>query len=289
MKTEIWKLLLVLFVAVPAFVACDDDDEYYYVHNGDLWSTYGNLEKIDNGSRQKYAIRLDDGDRLIVTEGRGFSADDGDEGMRVHLCYAYVGSERGEDGLDTPMDYYIRLYDINEVLCKQPVKESFILTNEAHRTDSIGNDPVNVEDAWFSGKYLNVEFQVLVKLNSSVQHFINLVYDDVEIHGDTAYVYLRHNAYEDAFEFAEERPMREFRWTFGRVSFDVTSILPAGISSVPVKFIWTAFNKNLTGTVEGCETGTFSLNGFQSEDSGMSQHKTVEEVSDQIFTLTEIK
>ena len=135
-----------MFAVLPVFTACDDDDDYYYVHNGDVWTTYGNLEKIDNGSRQEYAIRLDDGDRLIVTDGLGFSADEGDEGMRVHLRYAYVGSEREESGLDTPMDYYIRLYNISEVLCKQPVTRSFVLADEEHRLDSIGNDPINVTD-----------------------------------------------------------------------------------------------------------------------------------------------
>ena len=107
---------------------------------------------------------MDDGDRLIVTDGLGFSADEGDEGMRVHLRYAYMGSEREESGLDTPMDYYIRLYNISEVLCKQPVTRSFVLADEEHRLDSIGNDPINVTDAWFSGKYLNVEFEVLTGL-----------------------------------------------------------------------------------------------------------------------------
>lgn len=281
MKTKNWKLWLLMLAVLPAFAACDDNDDYYYVHNGDVWTTYGNLEKIDNGSRQKYAIRLDDGDRLIVTEGMGFSADEGDEGMRVHLRYAYVGSERDETGLDTPMDYYIRLYDIDEVLCKQPVKQSFILADEEHRTDSVGNDPINVTEAWLSGDYLNVEFKVAMKHNSSVQHFINLVQDDVETHGDTVYLYLRHNAYEDAIDLTEGRPAGEFRWGFGRVSFDVTSIVPEGQSSVPVKFIWTAFNKDLTGTVEKSDAGTFHASPVQDEEQGLGRHRTVEEVSEE--------
>ena len=280
MKTNIWKLLLALMVVLPVFTACDDDDDYYYIHNGDMWTTYGNLERIDNGSRQKYAIRLDDGDRLIVTEGIGFTADAEDEGARVHLRYAYVGSERNETGLDTPMDYYIRLYEIDEVLCKQPVKQSFILADEEHRTDSIGNDPIEVTEAWLGGKYLNVEFEVPVKHNSTVQHFINLVQDDVESHNDTVYVYLRHNAYEDAIEDANGRTsVRDYRWMGGRVSFDLTSILPDGETSVPVKFIWTAFGKNLEGTVEKHDSGIFRLSSAQDEE-GTGLNKAVEEVSE---------
>ena len=289
MKTKIWKLLLAMFAVLPVFTACDDDDDYYYVHNGDVWTTYGNLEKIDNGSRQEYAIRLDDGDRLIVTDGLGFSADEGDEGMRVHLRYAYVGSEREESGLDTPMDYYIRLYNISEVLCKQPVTRSFVLADEEHRLDSIGNDPINVTDAWFSGKYLNVEFEVPVKPNSSVQHFINLVHDDIELHGDSVYVYLRHNAYEDALDFESGHATGDFHWAFGCVSFDVSSILPDGQSSVPVKFMWTGFNKDLTGTVDKNDTGTFSLYDVPAEDTGMSQRKSVEESTDATFVVADVR
>ena len=74
---------MMLLALVPAFVACDDDDDnYYYVDNGGTWTTYGNLEKIDNGSRQNYAIRIDDGDRLIVSDGLRFSADAEDEASK---------------------------------------------------------------------------------------------------------------------------------------------------------------------------------------------------------------
>lgn len=289
MKTKTWKLLLLLFAAAPLFTACDDDEDYYYVHNGDMWSTYGNLEKIDNGSCQKYAIRMDDGDRLIVTDGMFFSADEGDEGMRVHVRYAYVGSERGEAGLNGTMDYYIRLYGINEVLCKEPVKQSFINENEEHRQDSIGNDPINVTDAWLGGKYLNVEFQVLVKNNSDVKHFINLVQEDVETHNDTVYVYLRHNAYEDGIDLAGTNQIeRDYRWNFGRVSFDLTPILGENQTSTPIKFIWTAFNREITSTVQCSETGTFTLSNDLEAETGLYRHSAVQEVSSEELSDIEL-
>ena len=69
MKNKTWKFAIICSLIVMGFTACDDDDEYYYVGGGSSWLSYGNLEKIDNGSRSKFAIRRDDGNRLIVTEG----------------------------------------------------------------------------------------------------------------------------------------------------------------------------------------------------------------------------
>lgn len=294
MKTMTWKLWMMLLALVPAFVACDDDDDnYYYVDNGGTWTTYGNLEKIDNGSRQNYAIRIDDGDRLIVSDGLRFTADAEDEGMRVFLRYAYLGSDWSDTGLNSPMDYYIYLYDIDEVLCKQPVAQTFILENEEHRTDSIGNDPINVQKAWIASKYLNVEFEVPFKTGSSVRHFINLVYDDVTLHNDTMYVYLRHNAYEDAVDLTEgRRPAGEYHWGYGRVSFDLTPILPDGQESVPVKFIWTEFNREMTGTQEKSDGGTFTLNAAAGEENDARnglQHQAVQQATSQEVTMMQLK
>ena len=92
------------------------------------------------------------------------------------------------------MNYYVRLYGLDDVLTKVPVKQSFIHENEGVRQDSIGNDPINVQEAWFGGRYLNVEFRIPVKDGSKEKHFINLVQDDVVAHHDTVYVTLRHNA-----------------------------------------------------------------------------------------------
>ncbi len=95
MKNKTWKFALICSLIVMGFTKlCDDDDEYYYVGGGGSWLSYGNLEKIDNGSRSKFAIRRDDGNRLIVTEGMPINFDGAEEDLRVYVNYSIVGSER---------------------------------------------------------------------------------------------------------------------------------------------------------------------------------------------------
>ncbi len=178
MKTRTWKTAAVLSLAVAALTACKDDDDTYYI-NGNAWVSYGNLEKIDNGGHSRFAIRRDDGARLIVSDGLSINSSDDREGQRVYPYYAVLGSDRDEIGLEGRMNYYVRLYDLRTVLTKVPVKESFIQANEAHRQDSLGKDPVHVSSAWFGGKYLNVEFMLPVKAGSDTKHFINVVEDEI--------------------------------------------------------------------------------------------------------------
>ena len=256
------------------FTACDDDDEYYYVGGGSSWLSYGNLEKIDNGSRSKFAIRRDDGNRLIVTEGMPIRFDGAKEDLRVYAHYSIVGSERDESGLEGNMNYYVRLYGLDDVLTKVPVKQSFIHENEGVRQDSIGNDPINVQEAWFGGRYLNVEFRIPVKDGSKEKHFINLVQDDVVAHHDTVYVTLRHNAYGEKPGTGNDRG--NFSWGRGRVSFDLTSIVPEGQTSVPVKLIWTEYGKNASETVRREDSGTYTLKNARKtgKDRGLNQDKS---------------
>ncbi|KIO44247.1 MULTISPECIES: NigD1/NigD2 family lipoprotein [Sanguibacteroides] len=270
MENKTWKLALICFLAVFFFTSCDDDDEYYYVGNGNSWISYGNLEKVDN-SQSKYVIRRDDGNKLILSEGVRLNGDEVKEGLRVVANYSIIGSEREETSLNGKMIYYIRLYDIDDVLCKVPVKESFIKENEAVRNDSIGNDPINITEAWFGGKYLNVEFKIPVKKGSSEKHFINLVQDDMGLHNDSVYITLRHNAYG---EKPDAQNTDSYVWSYGRVSFDLTSIVPEGYNKVPVKLIWTEYKKNIPETVTKSDSGTFSLSGKETNPrakSGLKQ------------------
>lgn len=274
MKNKTWKFALICSLIVMGFTACDDDDEYYYVGGGSSWLSYGNLEKIDNGSRSKFAIRRDDGNRLIVTEGMPINFDGAEEDLRVYVNYSIVGSERDETGLEGNMNYYIRLYGFDDVLTKVPVKQSFINEDEEVRQDSIGNDPINVREAWFGGRYLNVEFRIPIKDGSKEKHFINLVQDDVVAHNDTMYVTLRHNAYSEKPDTGNDRG--NYSWGRGRVSFDLTSIVPEGQTSVPVKLLWTEYGKNTSETVNREDSGTYTLKntGETGKDEGLNQDKS---------------
>lgn len=210
--------------------------------------------------------------------------DGAEEDLRVYVNYSIVGSERDETGLEGNMNYYIRLYGFDDVLTKVPVKQSFINEDKEVRQDSIGNDPINVREAWFGGRYLNVEFRIPVKDGSKEKHFINLVQGDVVAHNDTVYVTLRHNAYGERPDTGNDQG--NYSWGRGRVSFDLTSIVPEGQTSVPVKLLWTEYGKNTSETVNREDSGTYTLKntGETGENKGLNQDKSkmvaTEEVSE---------
>lgn len=55
-------------------------------------------------------------------------------------------------------DLNVRLNAIEKVLSKEPVYSSKLTPEEL---EELGNDPIYVENAWFGGKYLNIDFAVL--------------------------------------------------------------------------------------------------------------------------------
>lgn len=259
MKTGILKMFVLLSLVSIFITACDNDDDNYYVVNGDTWVSYGCLEKMEGERNTGWAIRRDDGCRLIAVEGQKIEGKDFKEGSRVYARYSVIGSVRDAEGLEGYMNYYIRLYGYQDVLTKQPVKQSFIDGNEAHRQDSIGDDPLCVVGAWFGGKFLNVEFVVPVKENSQERHFINVVMDDVTFHNDTVYLTLRHNAYQDRPLAGEDIWGKRYVWNTGNVSFDLTSVLPDNATSVPVKLLWKEYKKNSTEIEQMSDSGLFTI------------------------------
>lgn len=245
---KLWKTGAILLLMSPLFIACDDDENYYLNNN---WKGYGNLEKQEN--LKDLMIRRDDGCGLIIKNGILPSQSD-KEGKRIYAEYTILGNAwENNNSLDAPMDYYIQLNYLREVLCKTPVKESFIQEDAEHRNDSIGNDPINVGRAWFGGKYLNIEFKFPAKENSGTRHFINIVQDDITTHNDSVYITFRHNAY------GETPDKTKCFWNYGQVSFDLSSIVPEGKTSVPVKLIWTEYNNNATQKITRSDSGTYSL------------------------------
>ena len=273
MKIGILKMFVLLSIMAAFFTACDNDDDEYYVVNGDTWVSYGSLEKIEGDKVGDWAIRRDDGSRLIAVEGLKIEGKDFKEGTRMYVRYSIIESVRDAEGLEGYMNYYVRLYGYQDVLTKQPVKQSFIAANEAHRQDSIGNDPITVVGAWFGGKYLNVEFAVPVKKNSQEKHFINVVMDDVQSHNDTVYLALRHNAYKDQPAAGESVWGQNYVWTAGNVSFDLTSILSDNATSVSVKLLWKEYKKNSTDVEQKSDSGLFTIAPWtvKSVSNGLNQ------------------
>ena len=140
----------------------------------------------------------------------------------------------------TANGFEVRLNAIEKILSKDPVYSTKLTPEEL---TALGNDPIDVEDAWFGGNYLNVNFFVF-RFDPSLAHFINLLVDEQNSTADNVVVILKHNAYGD--------PATSL--AFGRVSFDISGLVPAGQKSVKITLKWTNYNN-----VERSDSGIFTL------------------------------
>lgn len=224
-------LLFALFTTV--FSACNDDDDYSL---DKFWINYGTIQ----GDGRDFTILLDNGSTLQLAANlipQYYAKDN----QRIIANYTILG-ERRTIGKKT---YQIRLNSIYEVLSKKPVNKSF-LDEEETRQDSIGHDPIEVVDAWFGGKYLNINFDVAISGRYEEKHFINLENDDVTVDPDGyVNVTLRHNDYDYARTYSG----------FGRVSFDISGLVPEGKDEIKLRLKWTDYKG-----VEKTDPGTFKLN-----------------------------
>jgi len=229
------KKLFVIFAAAllsSAFlVSCNHDDGYSV---GNFVVAWGTVDTTANG--QMFAIRRDNGSTLFVQNSR-VPASEFVAGQRVIVNYTILSSDNS-----TPRNYNVSVNSLFQVLTKDYLLRSFIDEDTTGvRADSIGNDPVTVNRAWFGDRFINIDFSA--RFGNTVQHLITLVRDDVDTPDDTVRLYLHHNAFGDPQLFSAR----------GYVAFDIASVVPAGQGSVPVKLIWTDFGGN-----ESSDSGTFT-------------------------------
>ncbi len=231
MKT-LFRFLLATLAPVLVLAACVNGDDSL----DRSWVSYG----VIKGTSDNFYILRDDGARLEVAVNKIPQVQCSD-GERVMVSYNILGT----DGTDVhPPTYNIRLKGIYSILSKYPIERAFIDADPEKRADSIGNDAINVLDAWFGGDYLNLNLGIL-RTNASHEHMVNLVHEyGSDVPGnDTLYLTLCHNGYDPAYKCD----------LLSRVSFDIADCIPAGKTSVPVKLTWTDY----WGT--RWDSGTFAL------------------------------
>jgi len=170
-------VLFILFVGTILVVpGCLDDDEGYSL--GKMWIGFGMVEQISDDPLE-YEINMDDGD-VLVPVASGY-----------HLPWYYYGSHDPESRLKTGdrillnytiLDedddagngagrYYVRVNSVKRVLLKG------ILDLTGENQDSIGNDPVIVEEVWQTDSLLNFKIRYWGRYEI---HYINLVKDPVQ-------------------------------------------------------------------------------------------------------------
>jgi hypothetical protein len=206
--------ILVGFLIVLA--GCNDDG---YSLN-DVWIGFGILQKADASSP---SIIMDNKDLLIPVASNypGWS-EHFDDGDRVLVNYTVIGEELESDG--TIKNYYVKVNNIDDILMKGVID----ITPE--NEDSIGNDPIIVQDYWITDSLLSFKLKYW---GYSATHFLNLVKQPGELN-EPIELEVRHNANGDD----ESIPYTAF------VSFSLNDLRIEGQDSVEIVFRSTDYDGN---------------------------------------------
>lgn len=217
------KFSLVGLLAVSLF-SCDlnDDDSYSL---GKYWIGFG-IISTDGSS---YTVKMDNGSELFPVDGY-YHWNTEDDSSRVMVNYTILDDKLVND---EQKQYYVRINSVQDVLFKG------ILDITPEIEDSIGNDPIHVEDAWTTNNMLTFQLQYF---GSSQVHYVNLVKQPGEITtaDEPIQLELRHNDKDDLPNYH----MSAF------VTFDLSSLKIAGQDSV---------NFQVTG--KDFEGETYTYNG----------------------------
>lgn len=174
MKKIVFGLLVGL---VFVFTACNDDDGYSL---GDIWVGFGVL----SGEQGEFNIIMDNNDKLVPVAATypGWQ-NQFETGDRVLVNYTVLDDDLTEE----PALYYVKVNGIEDILLKG------IMDITEENADSIGNDPIIVEDYWMTDSLLSFKLKYW-GLNEI--HFLNLVKQPGELTAEDQPIQLelRHNA-----------------------------------------------------------------------------------------------
>ncbi len=174
------RLLLLLTVSSLLF-SCSKDKDYSL---DNFWVTSATIYTDDV---QPYLIVTDSGDKLFPSISNIDYKPTNQQ--RVWVSYTILNDTNGE------FDFYVRVNNVSEILTKDIIK----LTDS--NKDSIGNDPINIENLWFTDNYLTIQF---LYGGGGAVHFVNLVKNVDSLYTDDGKPILefRHNRNHDLYNNA---------------------------------------------------------------------------------------
>lgn len=190
------------------FTGCLNDDEGYSL--SDVWIGIGTVQKATD---ETVTVKLDNNDVLVpvVSNYPLWELENFENGKRVMVNYTILD----EDENSSLPRFFVKINSVKDVLTKG------IIDITPENQDSIGNDPIVVQECWMTDSLLN--FQLKYRGRYKV-HFINLVKQPGTLTADSQPVELelRHNANDDD----EAIPFTAF------VSFKLKNLQVAGLDSV---------------------------------------------------------
>lgn len=175
MKTRNLIVGLLSLLALPTFVACDDDNFTYYT----------DMATVENEDGRLLLQSDNCGELIPVNPGLLASFDADKDNQRIIAAFNFTDK-------DNRANYGVELYDIYRVLTKDVYR---MPANDEEKNDSIGNDPIAIKRIMTSPKHINFYFTVYGN-RSDIKHFINLITvgDNAEPDADgTLHVEFRHN------------------------------------------------------------------------------------------------
>ena len=179
MKTV--KFILALIAGSLFVTSCSDDDGY------SLDKFWVSIATVDNQAGDPYFfLKLDNG-KLMWTAATNLPYYRPADGQRIVADYTILSDKPEGSGYDHDVK-------LNNVLHKILTKDVASIT--AENSDSLGYDPIQINDIWVGGDHLNVEF---VFAGLSKVHYINLGQDEADSYNDgKVHLKFRHNANSDS-------------------------------------------------------------------------------------------
>jgi hypothetical protein len=187
-------------LASSLFISSCDNDGY------SLGDFAVNIATVNPGDGNAYSLTLDDGTTLWPASQNFFYKPK--ENQRALINYTPL--QDNYEGYDLA----VKVNDIVNVLTKNPT-----VLNTA-TADSLGNDPIRINDYWIGDGYLNVYFSIGITPYGNTKHFINLAKN--ELNGKENYYNLLHNAYNDGGTYRGN----------GYVSFNLDALKVEGETNV---------------------------------------------------------
>ena len=190
------KYLILLLLTVVMLSSCNDDDDYSL---DKFWVSIATVENPNN--EPFFFLKLDNGETLWTAATNYYNYKP-QSGQRIIADYTILNDK--PTGSNYQHD--VKLNDAYNILTKR----IFHITPEEQ--DSIGNDPIGINDMWIGSNYLNIKFYYS---GYNRIHFINLVKDDSKEYADNKiHLEFRHNANNDKEQYKQA----------GIVSFDLRTI-----------------------------------------------------------------
>ena len=213
-QNSLIKYSAVIIIILCCAFACDDDGY-------SLGDFRINIATVVPEGQQSYSLVLDNGEKLWPAATDVYYSPQVNQ--RAFINYTLL-SDKVDD-----FDHYIKVNDIWNILTK-PVIE---LTEQ--NADSIGDDPIQVNEFWIGDNYLNASFSF--NYGHVKPHAINLVQNTM-MTGDENIIELefRHNSFDSPYNTLFD----------GFACFDLKPFRKDNLDSIPIIIKYKDWNGDKT-------------------------------------------